>query len=131
MFSKPLLGTDKKKTKLSWFEYIWFSCIIQGWYDCWYAFKNWADLMGNNYQDYALLASDDPLEQCILYFWDSLEDDIYPKEFLESLMQMADDVETGKEKLIPMDEDFMNRLKDLTKDVELDEDGAAKSGRGI
>ena len=55
--------------------------------------------MGNNYQDYALLVSDDPLEQCALYFWDSLEDDIYPKEFLESLMQMADDVETGKVKI--------------------------------
>ena len=78
--------------------------------------------MGNSYQDYALLASDDPLEQCILYFWDSLEDDIYPKEFLESLMQMSEDVRTGKEKLIPMDEVFMKRLEDLVKDVELDED---------
>jgi hypothetical protein len=39
--------------------------------------------MGDNYQEYALLVSDDPLEQCALYFWDSLEDDIYPKEFLE------------------------------------------------
>ena len=76
--------------------------------------------MGNNYQEYALLCSDDPLEQCILYFWDSLEDDIYPKYFLDSLLQMADDIETGKEKAIPMDEVFMNRLKDLTEDVELD-----------
>ena len=33
---------------------------------------------------------------------------------------MVEDIESGKEKLIPMDEDFMNRLKDLTKDVELD-----------
>jgi hypothetical protein len=117
MFSKPLLGTDKKKTKLSWFEYIWFSCIIQGWYDCWYAFKNWADLMGNNYQDYALLASDDPLEQCILYFWDSLEDDIYSKEFLESLMQMADDVETGKVETVPFTKDMFDRLEDLVGDM--------------
>lgn len=76
--------------------------------------------MGNNYQEYALLCSDDPLEQCILYFWDSLEDDIYPKYFLDSLLQMADDIETGKEKAIPMDEVFMNRLKDLTENVELD-----------
>ena len=120
MFSKPLLGTDTKKTKLSWAEYIWHSCIIQGWYNCWYAFKNWGDLMGNNYQEYALLVSDDPLEQCILYFWDSLEDEIYPKHFLESLLQMVDDIETGKEKVVPLDEDFFDRMKDLVKDVEVD-----------
>lgn len=122
MFSKPLLGTDTKKTKLSWFEYIWHSCIIQGWYNCWYSFKNWSDLMGDNYQEYALLVSDDPLEQCILYFWDSLEDEIYPKHFLESLLQMVDDIETGKEKLIPLDEDFFDRIKELTDGVELDDD---------
>jgi len=112
IFSRALLGTDKKKTKLSWFEYILFSCIQQGWMDCWYSFQNWADLMGNNYSEYALLVSDDPLEQCILYFWDSLEDDIYPKEFLESLMQMVDDVDTGKVKTYPM-EDVMSELKEL------------------
>lgn len=122
MFSQPLLGTDTDKVKLSWFEYIWNSCIRQGWYNCWYSYKNWADLMGNNYEGYALLKEDDPLEQCILYFWDSLEDEIYPKEFLEHLMQLADDVKTGKEEVIPMDEVFMKRLEDLVKDVEPDED---------
>ena len=116
-YSRPLLGTDTIKTSMSWFEYILFSCIQQGWMNCWYAFKNWADLMGNNYQDYALLVSDDPLEQCILYFWDSLEDEIYPKDFLESLLQMVDDIETGKEKTYPMDEVF-DRMKDLVEDVE-------------
>ena len=121
MFSKPLLGTNTKKTKLSWFEYIWHSCIIQGWYNCWYAFKNWADLMGDNYQEYALLVSDDPLEQCILYFWDSLEDEIYPKHFLDSLLQMVDDIETGKVKTYPMDE-VMDRVKELVKDVDVDLD---------
>lgn len=122
MFSKPLLGTNTEKVKLSWFEYIWHSCILQGWYNCWYSFKNWSDLMGSNYQDYALLKDDDPLEQCILYFWDSLEDEIYPKDFLESLLQMSEDVRTGKEKVIPMDEVMMNRLEDLLKDVELDDE---------
>ena len=76
--------------------------------------------MGNNYQDYALLVSDDPLEQCILYFWDSLEDDIYPKHFLDSLLQMVDDIDTGKEKVIPMDELLIKRMKDLVEDVEVD-----------
>jgi hypothetical protein len=122
MFSKPLLGTEKNKIKLSWVEYIWNSCILQGWYNCWCSFKNWGDLMGNSYQNYALLKDDDPLEQCILYFWDSLEDDVYPKEFLEHLMQLADDVATGKEKVIPMDEDFFDRLKKLVEDVDLIDD---------
>ncbi len=120
IFSRPLLGTNTDKTKLSWIEYYWNSCFIHGWMNCQYAFKNWADVMGNSYQDYALLKTDDPLEQCILYFWDSLEDDIYPKHFLDSLMQMSYDIETGKEKVIPMDEVMMNRLQDLVKDVELD-----------
>ena len=78
--------------------------------------------MGNNYKDYALLKDDDPLEMCILYFWDSLEDEIYPKHFLDSLLQMVDDIETGKEKVIPIDEVMMNRLQDLVGDVELDDE---------
>ena len=120
-FSRPILGTDTDKVKLSWIEYILFSCLQQGWYNCWYAYKNWADLMGNNYEGYALLKEDDPLEQCILYFWDSLEDEIYPKHFLEHLLQLSDDVKTGKEEVIPMDE-VMDRLKELVKDVELDDE---------
>jgi len=116
IFSRALLGTNKKKTKLSWVEYILFSCIQQGWMDCWYSFQNWADLMGNNYSEYALLASDDPLEQCILYFWDSLEDDIYPKEFLESLLQMVEDVDTGKIRTYPMEDVMSDIMKGLDED---------------
>ena len=118
-FSRPLLGTNTDKVKLSWFDYIWNSCIKQGWYNCWYAYKNWADLMGNNYQDYALLKEDDPLEQCILYFWNSLEDEIYPKDFLEYLLQLSDDVETGKVETYSLEE-TMSRLKDLVGDMEED-----------
>ena len=118
-YSRPLLGTDTKKTKLSWFEYIWFSCIQQGWYNCWYSFKNWGDLMGNSYQDYALLKDDDPLEQCILFFWDSLEDEIYSKSFLESLLQMVDDINTGKEEVIPIDDVMANLKKWCEEDDEV------------
>lgn len=120
-FSRPLLGTNTDKVKLSWFEYIWNSCILQGWANFYYSFRNWADLMGNNYQDYALLKEDDPLEQCILYFWDSLEEEIYSKDFLESLLQMSDDVKTGKVKTYPMD-DVMKRLEDLVGDMIDDEE---------
>ena len=41
--------------------------------------------MGGNYEGYGILPEDDDLEWCIDYFWDSLEDDIYPKEFLPSI----------------------------------------------
>ena len=116
IFSRALLGTDTKKTKLSWFEYILFSCIQQGWMNCWYSFQNWGDLMGNNYAEYALLKDDDPLDLCILYFWDSLEDEIYPKEFLESLMQMVDDVDTGKVKTYPMEDVMSDIMKGLDED---------------
>ena len=73
--------------------------------------------MGGNYEGYGILPEDDDLEWCIDYFWSSLEDEIYPKEFLESLMQMADDVETGKVKTYPMDENVIERLQDLVGDM--------------
>ena len=68
-----------------------------------------------------LRTAEDPEAECISWFWGTLgEDEVYPKEFLEYLMQMSEDVRTGKVETIPMDEDFMNRLKDLIDDVELD-----------
>jgi hypothetical protein len=111
-YSKPLLGTNKKT--LSWIEYILQSCIQQGWYNCWYSFKNWGDLMGNSYQGYGILKEDDDLEWCIDYFWTSLEDEIYPKHFLEELMQMVEDVKTGKEKTYTLDE--------VTKELKTNDD---------
>ena len=67
--------------------------------------------MGNNYQGYGILKEDDDLEWCIDYFWASLEDEIYPKHFLEELMQMVDDIDTGKEKTYSLDE-VMRELKE-------------------
>jgi uncharacterized membrane protein len=79
--------------------------------------------MTSDYAGYALLKEDDPETECIEWFWASLnEDDVYPKEFLEYLMQMVDDIETGKEKVVPLDEDFFDRMKELVKDVELGDD---------
>ena len=111
------------KTKLTWVEYYFGHCFQTGWREIWNNFKMWRDLISGNYADYALLKDDDPYEECYNWFWCSINmDETYPKEFLEYLMEMVDDIETGKEKLIPMDEDFMNRLKDLVKDVELGDD---------
>ena len=79
--------------------------------------------MTGNYKDYALMFYDDPYEECYSCFWSYLgDDDTLPKEFLEYLQEMVDRIDRGEEKLIPMDEVMMNRLKDLTDGVELDED---------
>jgi len=126
MYSTLVRGTAPKKnrTTMNWWEYWIGHCWMTGWQSIRGAFRIWSDLMTSNYADYALPRTvEDPEQECLEWFWVSLgEDDTYPKEFLEHLLQMVDDIETGKEKLIPLDEDFFNRLKDLTDDVELDDD---------
>jgi len=83
----------------------------------------WRGLISGNYADYAVSKTDDPYEECYQWFWTSINlDETYPKEFLEYLMEMCDRIDRGEEKLIPMDEDFMNRLKELIDDVELDDE---------
>ena len=118
MFSRPLLGTDKEATKMSWMEYI-FTHLIPTWFMSFGDnFRMWSDLMTGNYASYALLKNDDPFEECYSWFWTSINlDETYPKEFLESLMQMADDVETGKVKTYPMTKDMFDELDDLVGDM--------------
>ncbi len=123
MFSTPVRGTHPNKTKMNWWEYWIGHCWMTGWQSIRCTFRIWANLMTSDYDGYALLREDDPETECIEWFWASLnEDDVYPKEFLEYLMQMVDDIETGKEKVVPLDEDFFDRMKDLVKDVELSDD---------
>jgi hypothetical protein len=126
MFSQPLLGTEKNKVKMSWVEYYITHVFPTGWNTIAVAFRIWKDLMTDNYKDYSLLKDDDPFEECREWFWATLgEDDVYPKFFLEELMQMVDDIDTGKEKVYPLDEDFFDRMKDLVGDLiddELEED---------
>ena len=111
-FSKPVLATDKKKTTLNWWEYWIGHCYMTGWQSIRVAFRIWADLMGSNYKDYALPRTvEDPEKECIEWFWVTLgEDEVYPKFFLEELLQMCADIYSGKEKLIPM-EDVMKEIK--------------------
>lgn len=110
-FSTRLQGTSTKKTKLNWFEYWIGHCWMTGWQSMRMTFRIWGDLLGSNYDGYALLKEDDPEAECIDWFWVSLnEDDTYPKEFLEELMQMADDVATGKVETYPLDENFFDDI---------------------
>ena len=121
MFSTSLKGTYPNKTKMNWWQYWIGHCWMTGWQSMRMTFRIWANLMTSDYDGYAILKEDDPETECIEWFWASLnEDDVYPKEFLEYLMQMVDDIETGKEKLIPLDEDFFDRIKELTDGVEID-----------
>lgn len=128
MFSRRLLGTDNK-VKMSWVEYI-FTYLIPTWFQSFdYNFRMWSDLMTGNYASYTLLKNDDPFEECYNYFWSSINlDETYPKEFLESLMQMVDDVETGKVKTYPMTKDMFDELDDLVGDmIELNIDEELKN----
>jgi hypothetical protein len=124
MFSKRVLATDKQKTTLNWWEYHIGHCWMTGWQTIGDAFRIWADLMGSNYEVYDLpRTAEDPEAECIEWFWATLgEDEVYSKEFLEYLMEMAEDVRTGKVETIPLTEDFFDRLKDLTDGVELDDE---------
>ena len=77
------------------------------------SFRIWADLMTGNYKDYDLPRTvEDQEAECIEWFWGTLgEDETLPKSFLEHLIQMADDVDTGKEKTYSLDE-VMKTLKE-------------------
>lgn len=96
--------------KISKIEYFWI-CISQGWRNFSYSFHIWSDLMRNNFDNYAILKEDNPFECCLEYFWDSLEEEVYEKEFLEYLHQLVDDVMTGKVETVAM------TIEDLEEDL--------------
>lgn len=114
MFSKPLLGTNSNKVKMTWLEYI-FTHLIPTWFQSFNDnFKMWSDLMTDNYANYSLFKDEDPYEECYNWFWTSINlDETYPKHFLEDLMQMAEDVETGKVKPVPFTREMFDRIDDL------------------
>ena len=115
-YSRPLLGTNTKKVKMSWMEYI-FTHLIPTWFQSFNDnFVMWRDLITENYEPYKLLKDDNPEQECYDWFWSSINlDEIYSKPFLESLLQMVDDINTGKEKVIPID-DVMENLKKLCEE---------------
>ena len=118
IFSRALLGTDTKKIKMSWMEYI-FTHLVPTWFQSFNEnFVMWRDLITENYKPYKLLKDDDPFQMCYDYFWSGIcTDETYPKFFLEELLQMADDVATGKVKTVPFTKDMFDDLKDLVGDL--------------
>jgi hypothetical protein len=92
---------------MNWIEYYFGHCFQTGWREMWNNFKMWRDLISGNYENYNLLPEDDPYEE----FWTSINlDETYSKEFLEYLQQLMRDIDSGKEKVYPMD-DVMGELK--------------------
>ena len=122
IFSRALLGTATKKTTMNWWDYWINHCWFTGWQSMRSSFRNWGDLMTDNYKDYAVMFYDDPYEECYSCFWSYLgEDDTLPKDFLEGLMEMAARIERGEEKVIPM-EDVMEKLKSWREELDDVED---------
>ena len=96
---------------MTWTEYIFQHLIPTGLRSFRDNFRMWRDLITSNYEGYALLEDDDPYEQCYEWFWTSINlDETYPKEFLEHLQQMVDDIDSGKVRTYTLDE-VMEELK--------------------
>ena len=90
---------------MTWTEYIFQHLIPTGLRSFRDNFRMWRDLISSNYEGYALLEDDDPYQQCYEWFWISINlDETYPKEFLEHLQQMVDDIDSGKVKTYTLDE---------------------------
>lgn len=103
---------------MTWAEYI-FTHLIPTWFRSFGDnFRMWRDLMTENYGNYALLKDDDPFQECYEWFWTSINlDETYPKEFLEYLQQMVDDIESGKVKTVPFTKEMIDELDDLIGDM--------------
>ena len=123
MFNKSLLGTNTNKIRMSWMEYIFTHIIPTAFQTFNNNFVMWRDLITGDYEKYKLLKDDDAYQECYDWFWSSINlDETYPKFFLEELMQLADDVKTGKEKVVPFTKDMFDELDDLVGDLIDDED---------
>ena len=92
--------------------------LLRAWVQSWTCnFRIWADLMTNNYEVHANPYGESPERECYEWFWSSINmDDTLPKEFLESLYQMMDDIDTGIVKTIPAEE-LLKRLKEKIDDM--------------
>ena len=93
--------------------------LLPSWIQQWtYNFKIWSDLMTNNYEVYATPYSESPERECYEWFWASINiDDTLPKESLERLYQMINDIDTGIVKTVPA-KDVLKRMKELVDDME-------------
>ena len=88
------------------FDYI-TKHMLPGWVEAWtYNFKVWGDLMTSNYTPYNdPYSGESPERDCYDWFWTSINlDDTYTKEFLEDLVRLMNDVDSGKVETYPLDD---------------------------
>ena len=97
---------------MTWTQYI-FTHLIPTWFQSFGSnFRMWRDLITGDYEKYKLLKDDNPYQECYDWFWTSINlDETYPKEFLDYLHQLVEDIDTGKEKTYSFDE-VMEELRD-------------------
>lgn len=115
MFIRKVFG---KSTKMSWFEYVFLHLIptsIRSFND---NFVMWRDLITGDYEKYTLSENDDPFEECYLWFWSSINlDETCPKEFLEYLNQISEQVERGEVEYAPFTQEMYDELIELVGDI--------------
>lgn len=94
---------SNKKIKMSWFEYYTSHVIPTIFYSIKQSFYFWIKLLQGDTSDYDIYSDqeEEKFEFLVYDFWSSLEDEILDKEFVEYLMQLSDDVKTGKVKTVP------------------------------
>lgn len=66
---------------------------------------NWADLMWfpENQKKYTLFREDNALEECLLFFWDSLEDNTLPIEIYEYIEKTVQGINDGTVNAVSFD----------------------------
>ena len=77
--------------------------MLPSWLTTWNNnFVVWTELMTSNYENYCFPSSESPEQECYDWFWASIGlDDTYSKEFLEKLLELKNDVDSGKVKTYP------------------------------
>lgn len=99
---------------MSNFDYIFKHCIPSGFHSIRSAFYFWIRLLQGDLSDYEIYktlkhkySKEEMFEMLRNDFWWSLEDDVLPKEFLENLYKLVEEVNKGEVELTPFNiEDF-------------------------
>ncbi|QGT54370.1 hypothetical protein b3_0126 [Synechococcus phage B3] len=112
--------------KINPITYYIHDCILRGWRNVGYSFQAWSKLMTSNYSSYDIFddtnypyTPEEKEKSTYHDFWDSMEDDIYPKEFIEYLLDLCEEVQNGTAQLIPWEKVRDEIMVDMEKKHEL------------
>lgn len=105
MISVPVYG----KSKMNRLEYFFYG-LKQGWVEVYYSIQAWSDLMTGNTEWCFGETEEEKFQELRLEFFDSLSEEVYPKEFIEELYALSDRIRSGEEPLYEMPEDEWKQL---------------------